>query len=490
MMTQATADPPRSIWHWHEHPRLVAWVSTPTGKVVLWLVATGLMPRRVALTVAPLVALVLIWPERRREILSVGSLWVAYRLLDLPLSKGTVGGIVLGMAAILGLVYLIYRTARDFQRLPAMVRRHPLMALHLGFWLAMFLVWTGPVVLAGDEPSHLWSVVRQFRVILPFLVWRFAYVMLSGQRGSARLSRFTDHLFYCLPVFGGTNVPYGKGADYLSRRTAADPEAMARTGLAGLKLLGLAWIWNAARAWLGAGIHGELHGYGSRLVREIGLGLPRMQELIAGGADGTVMVAWTSLFVELVDRTLVIAILGHVIIGVLRLFGFNVFRNTYKPLLADSILEFWNRFYYYFKELLVEFFFFPTFVSYFKRNPELRMFAAVMAAAFLGNVYYHVVRDLNHLIYAGPVGAWTLLAPRVFYSVLLGLGVYFSMRRQQAKRGTPPPPAEGTGQVLGRVRRIAGVWLFFALIHIWNINPARLDFGQRTSFFLSLFGFG
>lgn len=91
---------------------------------------------------------------------------------------------------------------------------------------------------------------------------------------------------------------------------------------------------------------------------------------------------------------------------------------------------------------------------------------------------------------AGPVGAWTLLAPRVFYSALLGLGVYFSMRRQQAKRGTPPPPAEEAGQVLGRVRRIAGVWLFFALIHIWNITPARLDFGQRTSFFLSLFGFG
>ena len=41
MMTQTTADPPRSIWQWHEHPQLVAWVSTPIGKLVLWLVATG-----------------------------------------------------------------------------------------------------------------------------------------------------------------------------------------------------------------------------------------------------------------------------------------------------------------------------------------------------------------------------------------------------------------------------------------------------------------
>jgi len=25
-----------------------------------------------------------------------------------------------------------------------------------------------------------------------------------------------------------------------------------------------------------------------------------------------------------------------------------MFRNTYKPLLAESIVEFWNRYYYYF----------------------------------------------------------------------------------------------------------------------------------------------
>ena len=314
--------------------------------------------------------------------------------------------------------------------------------------------------------------------------------MLSGQRGSARVSRFTDLLFYCLPVFGGTNVPFGKGYDYLSQRTAPDREAIARAQLPGLKLLALAWVWKAGRAWIGAGIHGEIHGYGSGLVSGIGLDLPRMQDLIAGGAEAAVIAGWASLIVELVDRTLVIAILGHVIIGVLRLFGFNVFRNTYKPLLAESILEFWNRFYYYFKELLVEFFFFPTFVGYFKRNPEVRMFAAVMAAAFLGNVYYHIVRDLDHLVHAGPTGALGLLAPRLLYSFLLGLGVYLSMRRQQAKRGAAAAHALGTGHRLGRLRRIAGVWLFFALIHIWNIAPAHLDFSLRTSFFFSLFGLG
>lgn len=488
-MTRAIAARARPVWHWHEQPRLVSWAATSLGRVAVWLAATAIMPRRMALTVAPLFLLVLIWPERRRMILSLGSLWVAHRLLRLPWSVDTVGWVAAGMATVLGGVYLVHRSARAFRSLPGVVRRHPLVTLHLGFWLAVCVAWGAPAAWAGGVPTEPWGLVLQFRIIFPFLLWRLAYLMLSGQRGSARRTRFTDHLCYCLPVYGGSNVPFGKGHDYLAQRESADREADARAQLAGLKLLALAWVWKAGRAWIGAGIHGEMAGYGSELVRGIGLELPRMHALIAGDAETAVAAAWASVLVELVDRTLAIAIQGHLFIGALRLFGFNVFRNTYKPLTAESILEFWNRFYHYFKELLVEFFFYPVFVGYFKRHSRIRMFAAVMAAAFAGNVYYHVVRDLDPLIHAGPAGAWDLLAPRVFYCLLLGLGVYGSMERQQGRRGLVET-SRGTGRALGRVRRIAGVWLFFALIHIWNIEPVRLSFAQRTRFFFSLLGLG
>ena len=95
-----------------------------------------------------------------------------------------------------------------------------------------------------------------------------------------------------------------------------------------------------------------------------------------------------------------LAVKGHLIVGFLRLYGFNVFRNTYKPLLAESIVEFWNRYYYYFKELLVTFFFMPTFTGPAKRLrhwPRLRLLAAVFAAAFVGNVYYHVIKESEAL---------------------------------------------------------------------------------------------
>src|SRR6187431_953360 len=100
----------------------------------------------------------------------------------------------------------------------------------------------------------------------------------------------------------------------------------------------------------------DIHGLGS-VVAGYALNLPHLRELIASPDAFRLPTAWLSIFLELFAVTLELAASGHMVIGCLRLFGFNVFRNTYKPLLAQSIVDFWNRFYYYFKELLVEFFF-------------------------------------------------------------------------------------------------------------------------------------
>jgi D-alanyl-lipoteichoic acid acyltransferase DltB (MBOAT superfamily) len=194
--------------------------------------------------------------------------------------------------------------------------------------------------------------------------------------------------------------------------------------------------------------------------------------------------AWVSLYVALVWDVLKLAARGHEIVGILRLFGFNVFRNTYKPLLAPSIVEFWNRYYYYFKELLVEFFFFPTYVRRFRRSPRLRIFAATLAAAGFGNLYYHVLQHDAFMLTLewAAIGSWLL--SRGFYCLLLSVGIYVSMRREQGRRGTT---AAAPVPVLTQVRRVAGVWTFFALISIWSDDNVA-GFGQRVSFFLALFG--
>ena len=78
------------------------------------------------------------------------------------------------------------------------------------------------------------------------------------------------------------------------------------------------------------------------------------------------------------------------IISVCRMAGFNALRNSYRPLSSRTLADFFNRFYYYFKELLVDMFFYPTFLRYWKRRKRLRLVFATFAAVAFGNSYFHI----------------------------------------------------------------------------------------------------
>ena len=114
------------------------------------------------------------------------------------------------------------------------------------------------------------------------------------------------------------------------------------------------------------------------------------------------------------------------------------------------------------------------------------MFVAVMSAAFLGNIYFHLMRDFQTIAGAGVSGAIAIMLPRILYSFLLGIGVYLSMQRQQRRRGSIPEPVAYPRML--RLRNIAVVWLFYSLIHIWNVEPITLSLAERFRFFLGLVG--
>jgi hypothetical protein len=367
------------------------------------------------------------------------------------------------------------------------VRRHTLLLLHAAIWSALAAVWILPRLFGADAP---WPIALGIGLWLPFLAWRCGYILLSGRRGSARRTRFLDHFIYSLPAWGGTNVPYGKGHDYLARHRPNSAEDAARAQLAGIKLLVLMWLWIFLRDLIRAGIYGaDPHGAATLLAGH-SLSLPSLGALVRGRAEAPLGVAWFLVFLQLINATLHLAITGHAIVGSLRLFGYRVFRNTYKPLLSQSIVEFWNRYYYYFKELLVEFFFFPVYVRHFKGRPRLRIFAATMAAACVGNFYYHVLRDVAKLVTVGPEEAAARLAPRFVYTFLLGMGIFISMVRERERRGRPAATASPTLARLRTARRIAGVWLFFALIRLFSFGSPKIGLPERTAFLASLFGLG
>jgi hypothetical protein len=481
------------VRHFHTDERVAALASRPAGQVVVFLVACALLlPSQVlaAELACAAIALVQLAPERRNATLSLAGVVVLYAViarrsgLDGDLETAADFALLLGVMAFGGAVsFAIYRAAASFSRLPRFVRRRPLVCLHLS--ICTFLVLAARL---SEKTGTAAAVAAASGAVLIAVAWRLSYALCAGRRGSAARSRFGDHFFYFWPAWGGTAVPYGKGYDHLGRNVARSPDAFTRAQLAGLKCLMLAWLWYGLELLIGGAVHGDAENPVLGLLGGQSLGIPRMRDLI--GSDPAAIVPpalrWLSVFLELVTRTLELAIEGHVFVGVLRLLGFHVFRNTYKPLLSESVVEFWNRFHHYFKELLVEFFFLPSYVRYFKQRPVLRIFTATFAAACLGNLYFHVLGSLPQLLEQGATEARELLVPRAFYSLLLASGVFVSMLREQQRRGSAGPP--GRAQALRRLRRIAGVWLFFGIIHIWNVMPSQLTFAQRNVFFLSLFG--
>ena len=116
-------------------------------------------------------------------------------------------------------------------------------------------------------------------------------------------------------------------------------------------------------------------------------------------------------------------------------------------------------------------------------SPRLRILIAILAAAFAGNVYFHLVRE-HELLFGGDGEALvSFLVPRMIYCGLLALGIWLSMLRQQERRRQGAAP---TGIVA--LRAIAGVWTFYGLIHLWIASPFEFGVAQRWDFLLSLAG--
>jgi hypothetical protein len=451
------------IVQFHENPTAIAWWQARFGAALRWET-----------------------PARRRALLGIGACVAGVVIPAGILAENRVlawqtdAAAILAIVALLfGFLWLVHRAAAGFSSLPSRARRHPQWALHLLYWGLLAALW-GTASASGPWRTVLFGVA----VVLPFLLWRCGYLLLAGQHGRVAGSPFREHLLYLWPAWGGNNTPYGKGLDYLTRCEAKSEEELARSQLSGIRLALLAALWGVTLY----AFEAFLYGPGNALTARLGgytLGIPALNDLVKEGGAAPQGAAWASLYCELFKQVLRHAAGSHGIIAVLRLFGFNVFRSTYKPLLAESIVEFWNRFYYYFKELLVTFFFLPTFAGFgrkLRRWPQLRLFVAVFAAACLGNLYYHLLRMAVPLAQGEVVESLLELRPRVVYCVLLAIGIFVSMLREQRRQGGAPLPGGPR-----RLLRIFGVWTFFAVIWIWGVRGGA-SLPSRTEFFLGLFG--
>ncbi|NNL95155.1 MAG: hypothetical protein HKO64_05995, partial [Xanthomonadales bacterium] len=388
-------------------------------------------------------------PEYRRQLLLAGTLFWLWQytpfnwllITRLARSEGVAASIddsigwpvfqALVVVSVLLFCALFYATAVRFRDSAPMNR--PLRTLLLGFVGLMALATWLPLPPMAEV--SLWA----FIVVLGRYIWFLAYSLMDIR--SAVRSPFVLQLGHYHPFWMGVTpsaVPFPKGAAYLRKIEAKDSSELAVTQLKGVKLL----YWAVLLMMVHAVCTGLLYGGSIRLwdwsfSLSYFIDVPRFREVLdasVAGAPAAWYQNWLALAMRFLLDLLNMAIWGHVMIAVCRMAGFRALRNTYKPLRSATIAEFWNRYYYYFKELLVEFFFYPAFMRYFKRSPKLRMVFATMAAAGFGNVLYHFLRDSSYIV---RMGLWeALLAFKVYlvYGALLGLAIGVSQLRNQGRR--------------------------------------------------------
>ena len=444
------------------YPSIVSFAQTPAGKaIVLLLFGLGskyTVPEWKVMTLW--LALITVLPKHRRLLVTLGVLQWTFLL---PIEKTEFSTIILSplvmRACACAIGGLLFWFATRFRQ--SLFGRRPILTLLTAY--AIFVYITS--VFLGSFPGSF--VAWRFAMIFSVYLWFISYALLdrdSKDRDPFRLQLGTFH-----PFWGSTNVPFPKGSAYLRRIEAHTPERLAITQLKGLKLLAWALVLNMALRAFQAIVYQRL-------------GIPTFDAAFEHSVQRSSypwFLCWASLVAAFFEAVLTISVLGHGIIACCRMAGFAALRNTYRPLESRTIAEFWNRYYFYFKELLVDVFFYPTFMRYFKGRPKIRLFAATLAAASFGNAYYHFFNEPEPIAKLGFWKAIVAYQPYMFYCLVLGVAIGIS----QLRKRRPIP----TGWVRGRLVPSLTVALFYCLLRIFSDTSRTYPIHEHFRFLAHLF---
>jgi hypothetical protein len=480
----------------------VALAQTPPGKLA---VATGfgflllLNGQPLGLEIAATVAILSFVPQHRRAIISIAtfgwlllnSSWIPMALIRKVAAHERLAagfGLTLAVAAALCAVFwmtgVLLRIVRNQPK--NLLARRPV--FFLVFSYLCLLATAGALPLHGPARMAIWIVVA---VLGPYL-WFFAYAIEDST--SKKPDPYAIQFGTFFPFWVGSRTsptPVGKGAAFLRKVEVHTSKDLAAIQLKALKLLIWVLLLNIALSVIRAAAYGELSPVATEFCRIHGLQVPNFAaptlELAlnqtAKGIPVALPMRWVAVIVQFMEGILTISITGNLVVACVRVSGFNILRNTYKPLYSPTIAEFWNRFYFYFKELLVEFFFFPTYIRYFKQHARLRLAAATFAAATLGNLIYHFCRDID---YVWDMGLWrAIVGFQVygFYAIVLGAAISISQLR-----GKRPPLS--SLPIYRRVMSSAGVIGFYCLLGVFNYEGRSHSLHTHLAFFWSLFPVG
>lgn len=460
----------------------IAWAQTLPGQAVLHavlLAALLMIPIiRTSHVALMTVALALCWafPQRRLLVLTVTGLtyfllrpfkmgphYDYFEQLATPLLPFLPAVLISVPFGVLFLVFAVAMVRNQDRKLLVFASNRPL--------LAMFLIGCGLAAATLFLPREH-GLFAPAWIALAYLTSSFfflGYVLLDN-RSKTKLP-VHGQLGFMRPFWAGFAPPM-KGPAFILKAEAKSDADLAVSRLKGVKLvvwalvLFLVWEWVFNRL-----IHAQW-------------GFPRLDDLIAASASGIqapLAMRWGAVAVEFMAMVIYMGAAIHAIVAVVRVAGFCIPRGMVRPLSSRTIAEFWGRYLFYFKEMLVDFFFYPTFRRYFKNHPRLRMAFATFAAAFIGNVLFDFMHTIPSVAFEGSERYLNGLISYCVYAGFLTAGIIWSQLAQSA-------PRKEDGFVRYSLLPRAQVILFFALLQVIDDSSATVLIGDRLSYLTGLFG--
>jgi hypothetical protein len=365
------------------------------------------------------------------------------------------------LVACVPLAALAIHLARRYRGHP--LGRHPLALQHVLYFCLLGLAVSH--LLRGWPQVLLWAMLVVFSVYF----WFLAYALIDQRHRqpgpvASQLATFTPFAF-------PSPVPMGKGYAAWRGVEAHTPEQLAVTQLKALKLVFWALVLKAlVLAW-------------NHAFHEV-LGIPtfavNFQRFLAGGRE-PVSFGALSIVLNLPERLLELAVGGHVLVAVARLAGFRLLRNTYRPLSSRTIAEFWNRYFYYFKEILADIYFYPTYLSWFRQHPRVRLAFATFMAAGVGNFFTHFILSSAAIVQLGLIETLVRVQTYAFYCVLLSAGIIISQLRSRRR----DPHA---GWLRGQFLPSLGVMAFFCFLSVFDGPQGHAALPYHFNFLFHVLG--
>ncbi len=465
-----------------ERDAFIRMAQTATGKFLIFvaavLAATTLLPWwESALVVSAAMAAAQL-PKLRTPILFAAT-WVA-AFLEMSLAQNHIltdigivlqqenvtswSATVLATSSLLIVMFGSWLVLCATRRHPqSILARRPLVTLLL---LEVILVGlSAPPVTHGLMRAMLWSLL----VVLTPYVWFLPFAIMDQR--SREPSPPGLQIALLRPFWSPAYLPFGKGAALLRKTLSKTPRDLSITQLKALKLL----VWSNVLF----GMQATIEWLGEYLLKT-----PSLQEAIDAFLNGhphPIASRWLALILEVATYSLNIALWAALFIGIARLAGYRLPRGSWRPLQSRTLMDYFNRFHYYFKELLVDLFFMPTFFTLFKRHPRLRMFFATFMAAGVGNAIWHFFYEIRLVATLGLANALESFTSYAFYCVVLATGIGLSQVR--ANRGIRPPSTP-----LGRAYSFLFVWSFVVGLHVFGDESRNHTLSERCRFLASLFG--